>query len=244
MLSTNLVTKTNTPAPQLTPSPRTFLDGMRMRRSAVERTPTGKYVVSILRAPGPPEVAEYQRRYSEIQSGLMPSDMSAVERRMGRLFLMFPVAGMSGDMLAAAILAYAGVLSSFPLWAVDAACQKIMKSGATFRPSAPEMRKLVDDECKPIYEEAEALNIILIAERYEEKPQDHRDRIKAGYGDLLADLASTNSAGRVQTPAEAKRDVKAGFAHLRNEALKVSPGLRKSNEAHFGAMRQSEEEAA
>jgi hypothetical protein len=227
----------------LTASPKQFLDLVATYRNAVVRTPSGKYVMSSRLAPGDGDRQELQRRHLAIQAGLRPAPIDAVERRMAKIFVMFPVAGVSAEMMRATVEAYAGVLSAFPLWALDRACQKIIASGATFRPSAPEIRKLVVAECDFAYNEADDIQKVLSAEPYNEHPQGYRDRVKAGFHELIAGLTSTNSAGRVQTPEQAKREVDAGFPDLQGP-LTPSAAIKASCDARGQSCAMAHEFAA
>ena len=141
-------------APQLTPSPREFLDRVASYCNYVDCLPGGKYAISDKFVPNEAELSQFRARYDEIIRG-MKSDGEAIRKRMARLFLLFPVQGQASGMMDETISAYASVLSGFPLWAIDRACQKVIASGATFRPSAPELRKLADEACKSVYDEAE-----------------------------------------------------------------------------------------
>ena len=148
-----------------------------------------------------------------MQVALSATPIETVERRMAKLFLMFPAAGLSGEATRATAQAYAGVLSSFPVWAIDRACQKVIASGETFRPSAPEIRKLVVAECKFAFAEEDDLRVILTAERYEPREKSDRDRVKIGLAQLRAVLEKSCHPWR-KTSEEAERDIASGFAHL------------------------------
>jgi hypothetical protein len=212
------------------PSPKPLLDLIAKYKNAVERMPSGKYVVSSHLAPSGNDLPELERRSFEIREGLRAAPSETVERRMGKLFSMFPsTSNMSGDKAKAVVDAYAGVLSPFPVWAIDKACQRIIASGAKWLPSAPEIRKMVDTECKFAFDEAESLQIVLTAEPYEPRLQTYRDRMVAGFRQLRALLDKTNNAWR-KTPEEAERDILNQFSHLQGD-LSVGPGLRALNEA-------------
>lgn len=208
--------KTVLPGSQLTLSQKPFLDMVAHYRNAVERSPSGKRIISNRRAPSGNDLPVLEARIADIAQGLAPSPSETVKRRLSKLFLMFPVAGQNAEMIDATLDAYAGVMSAFPLWAVDSACRKVIASGATFRPSAPEMRTLAEKECAPVYQEAEALHDILTAEVYEELDKNERERVKSGFKDLLADLTKhTNPDGFRKTKSECLRDVEAGFPSMR-----------------------------
>lgn len=219
-MTKNLPTTSREPRSILSPSPRAFLDKIAMRRNAVEREPSGKFVVAHTAAPTPDERREYQQRYLAIQEGLARSDIELLKRRMGRFFLLFPVAGQAPGAAADMAEAYASVLSRVPISAVDKACQKYISEGATFRPSAPELLKAADDFCRPIYEEADTLRKILDAEVYTQNSPTERERVKAGWRELSNSLMRSNVVGKPvdlknMTKDEAERhleDLKARFA--------------------------------
>jgi hypothetical protein len=199
-------------------------------RSAVERKPDGGYMIARPLAPSRADLVEIEERAQAIQAGMSPTAAETVERRMAKLFLMFPMVGLAGDNGKAAIEAYAGILRVFPLWAIDRACQKVITSGATFRPSGPEIRKLVEAECRPIYEELDVLRVITTAEIYEPQAATERDRIKGGYAEIKAFFDGARHQGR-KTREEAERDVASGFAHLRGpiaigDTLRAAMGAR------------------
>ena len=182
------------------------------------------------RAPGREELAEIEQRALAIRADMSPTPVETVERRLAKLFLMFPMTGLTGDTGKAAIEAYAGVLRPFPIWAIDRACQKVISSGATFRPSAPEIRKLVDAECRLLYEELDAIHMITTAEVYEPSPPTERDRVKAGYVEIKALFDKAMHPGR-KTREEVKRDIASGFAHLQgpiaaSDVLRATGGAR------------------
>lgn len=202
-----------------------------MRKNAIERTPAGKYVVPDVLAAPSLEREQYERRFEMICVGLRNTDMAALQKRMGRFFLLFPVAGQSPGSAADMAEAYASVLSAVPLWAVDTACQKVIASGATFRPSAPELRKMADEACRPYFDEADALRQILTAEVYHQNTATERERVKTGFKTLLAEIGQTNGVGnRAKTREECIRDIEAGFPAMK-APLTVSDALRASNEA-------------
>ena len=215
--------QTYSTAPQLTPSPREFLDRVASYCNYVDCLPGGKYAISDKFVPRETELVQFRARYDEIIKG-MKSDSEAIRKRMGRLFLLFPVAGQTPASIAEIVEAYTSVLSSFPIWAIDHACQKVIASGTTFRPSAPELRKLADEACKSVYDEADSLQKLLSAEVYHQNTSTERERVKAGRKELLAGLAKTNNVGR-QTREEAIRDVEAGFPHLQSPVT-LSPAAR------------------
>jgi hypothetical protein len=211
------------------PSPKPLLDLIARYRNSVEPKAFGKYVVSSHLAPSGNDLPELERRRLEIREGLRATQIETVERRMGKFFLMFPSASVSSDKAKAALEVYAGVLSPFPVWAIDRACMKVRDSGAKWLPSAPEIRKMVDAECRFAFDEAESLEIILAAEPYEPRFQTYRDRMMAGFKNLLALLDKTNNVWR-KTSEEAERDIASGFAHLRGD-LTVGDALRTANGA-------------
>ena len=203
---------------------------MAIRRNAVERESSGKLVIAENLAPTVAERDAFRERYIEIQDGLRPAGIDDVKRRMARFFLLFPVSGQTADMLEETADAYARVLSSMPLWAVDKACKRVISSGATFRPSAPELRKMADAECQPYYGEAATLLAIEDAEPYRVNTDDGRARVKAGFASLIAQLSGTNfvSGGSARTGDQARRDVEAGFPHLQGP-LAASEFIRAQN---------------
>ncbi len=217
--------QTSSTVPQLTPSPREFLDRVASYCNYVDCLPGGKYAISDKFVPNEAELGQFRARYDEIIRG-MKSNAESIRKRMTRMFLLFPVAGAGVGTMEETVAAYASVLSGFPLWAIDRACQKVIASGATFRPSAPELRKLADEACKSVYDEADSLQKLLSAEVYHQNTSTERERVKAGFKELMADLNKTNNIGR-QTREEAIRDVEAGFPHLRGPVT-LSPAVRAS----------------
>lgn len=212
-----------------------------MRRNAVETEAGGNLVVSDLAAPPPEEREAYGRRYLAIQEGLGRTDLDAVKKRMGRFFLLFPVAGQASGASADMAEAYASVLLRVPLWAVDKACQRFISAGATFRPSAPEILKAAEDACRPIYEEAESLRKVLGAEVYHQNTKTERQRVISGYKALLATFSKEHVVGktdfRTMTKDEAARHLDA-LKHQYSDAPakpRYIPGINDHDEEDSAA---------
>lgn len=207
----------------MTSAPRSFLDRMALRRNAVERAPSGKLVVADNLAPTVGELASFRDRYLEIQEGLRRAGVEEAKRRMARLFLLFPMPGMGAGMVEEMADAYARALASLPLWAIDRACKKVIDSGATFRPSAPELRKLAAGEVAAFHSEAAALKAIMDAEPYHVNTDNERSRVKAESKALIAELGSTNFVCKksqvISPPADLASDYAANPIKLSDELV-------------------------
>jgi hypothetical protein len=171
-------------------------------------------------------LSEIEQRRALVLGWLRPAPIESVEKRMATIFLWFTTAGLSEESAQALTQAYARVLSGFPTWAVDRACIKIRDSGAKFRPSAPEIRKWVEAECAPAYQEAETLHLIITAERYSPATEAERARVKAGFAEFIASLPDPRRDRR-KTREQAERDIASGFPSFQGpiavgDALKAS----------------------
>jgi hypothetical protein len=225
-----LAMQTPSPVRPLTLAPKPFRDRIARYRSHVETTAAGKHQISALNAPNANELAEIEQRRALVLGWLRSAPIESVEKRMATIFLWFTSAGLSEESAQAVTQAYARVLSGFPVWAVDKACIKIRDSGARFRPSAPEIRKWVEQECAPAFHEAETLQLIITAERYEPRSEAERARVKAAFAQFIASLPDPKRDGR-KTREEAEMDVAGGFAHLQGpiavgDAFKAAIGAR------------------
>jgi len=172
----------------LTSAPRTFRDLVARIRSRLEEITPGRYQINRADAPNAGELRQIEQRQALVTSWLTPSAMKRVEARVAVVFLWFPTVGLSADSAEATTTAYARAVCDLPLWAIEKACMKIRDSGATFRPSAPELRKLAKAECDPAYQELADLRQITTAEQYVPSANPERQRVQAMFKKLAADL--------------------------------------------------------
>jgi hypothetical protein len=119
-------------------------------------------------------------------SSAMP--ISQLEARVARMFLRFPSSAKS--VTEETIRAYAFDVAKFPLWAVEAAIQRVIAdpSPKDFAPSSPVLQGECRFVMRPFAEELAQISIVLDADVYHEPSDDERARIKAGFDKLIADL--------------------------------------------------------
>ena len=155
---------------------------------AIEMTPGGvaELEASYALSPGDRQVLEARKR--AVAPALRGSDVETIKRRLARLFGM--MAGAAGDEKSTASLIsdYAKVLSSQPLWAIDAMIHRVIDSGATFRPSAPDMLKMARSATEPLHVEMTQIDRVLAARIYTLPDPDQRARVLAKMKAFAASL--------------------------------------------------------
>ena len=95
-------------------------------------------------------------------------------------------------------------LVSEPLWAIKAACRRVLDSGTRFRPGAPELLALARADSLPFRREAAEIARLLGAKVLRTPPPEERARVAAGFSALLAEFppaqAQQPARGRAEGP--------------------------------------------
>lgn len=130
-------------------------------------------------------------------------DIEAVKRRIGKLFSMLAMPRADEEASLALVCDYAKLLSSQPLWAIDAACLEVLNGGATFRPSAPSMLAMAKKACEGAKVELASINRLLNAKVYKVNPPEDRKRILAKLREFSETLGSDRNRKLTKEQAEA-----------------------------------------
>lgn len=170
------------------PASRDFVNMLTIYRNAVERTPTGLLSISDKRAPAGADREQLAARLSELDAANLPGNPQAIARRVARLFLRFPSSRLTDANSEATVAAYAADLSKFPLWAIDQAMLEAIQKGGAFAPSSPDLRAMCERVMRRTAEEAADIRAVLTADVYREPSDEEREKIKAGFDALVADL--------------------------------------------------------
>jgi hypothetical protein len=175
MIMGNELTKAKSTAVRPSTSGReNFSRMMAVHMNAIETTPTGRRMI-VAGALSKADLLEYARRIDEIGVGLAPGPPGDIKRRLALFFLGFG-APPSEDV----VDAYTSILAGFPLWAIDRAIKAVINRGDKFRPSAPELHRLAEDEIVPFRAEAAQIKAITGAIPYSPPPAtEERARVNA-----------------------------------------------------------------
>jgi hypothetical protein len=122
--------------------------------------------------------------------------LAEIAKVVGNMFLLFPSVRMAIDQTKAVTAAYVGHLKDLPLWAIEVGCKSAVAKGLAFPPSAPELRASAEQALQPVRDEEASIRKVLDAEIYHSAPKAERERIKAGFQTLLAELRQTNAMDR------------------------------------------------
>ncbi len=151
-------------------------------------------------------------------------------------------AGLDAENVAPLVDDFARLLGGQPLWAIDAACLAILRSGAKFRPTAPEILDRATREAAPARAELADITIVLDADIYRAPDPTERKRVLARFKEMIAECGLCQPLDHKQGPqtrSEARQAVAEGFAHLRGP-LSVSTELAASNALHKRALARTE----
>lgn len=103
---------------------------------------------------------------------------------------------LNRDEAANTAVAYLAQVKHLPLWAIQAGCQSCIARNNPFPPSAGELRTACEKAVQPLRDEEAEIRKVLDAEVYHSAPKAERERVKAGFRELLAELRQTNSMDR------------------------------------------------
>jgi hypothetical protein len=172
------------PAPQT----RADADTLAKYRNALERTAAGLWSISDQRAPAGADRQALETRLAALEQSEGRTAAATIAGRVARLFLRFPSSRLTDATAEATIAAYAQDLEQFPLWAVDQAMLEAIRKGGAFAPSSPELRKACERAVASSRAEAAEIRAVLHADVYREPSADERERARAGFEELIADL--------------------------------------------------------
>jgi tetrahydromethanopterin S-methyltransferase subunit F len=133
-------------------------------------------------------------RQQELSSGLIPNGNAAdAAFAIGQLFQSYLTVRLTEQQSADAITAYLAQVKHLPLWAIQTGCQSCIARNNPFPPSAGELRTACEKAVQSIWAEEAEIRKVLDTEIYHSAPKAQRERIKAGFQTLLAELKQTNS---------------------------------------------------
>lgn len=138
-------------------------------------------------------------RGAELDASLQEAGEEAVIRRVAVLLAAFP-AKHSSDVEKRSILKLYGMaLGKYPEWVIDQCCRDC-NSGKVgkgeFAPTPAAMAKACEEIAVPVRAEAHQIAQILQAEVYHENTPEERERMAAGFADLMRDLARPSAHPR------------------------------------------------
>jgi hypothetical protein len=129
---------------------------------------------------------------------------------------------LNRDEAANTAMAYLAQVKHLPLWAIQAGCQSCIARNNPFPPSAGELRTACERAVQPVRDEEAEIRKVLDAEIYHSRPQAERERVKAGFQALLAELKQTNSMEpQGKTGAKFTRPVNGSVSQLSDHALEA-----------------------
>lgn len=123
----------------------------------------------------------------ELEQAMRPAGVSAASQRIARLFQMFPLIG-AGENVAKLVENYTKAVAAHPLWAIDAACVAIQRSGADYRPSEPKFLAAVIDAASGPAADLLQITDLLHADIYHVPDEAERDRVSNRFKSLLGEL--------------------------------------------------------
>jgi hypothetical protein len=157
---------------------------------------SGRYELPHDRAPTVSERSSMTARREELIDGLRAAQLEAVKARIAKLFRLTVTAGLDAENTEPLVEDYAKLLCGQPLWAIDAACLAILRSGAKFRPTAPEILDRATREAAPARAELAAIATVLDADIHRVPDPAERDRVLARFKAMISGVGvppATNS---------------------------------------------------
>ena len=130
--------------------------------SALERAGLGLEIRDC-DAPEPALRARLEIRAATLQQALAPCGREARIECVSVLYQLIPARDDGAETTVDTVTKIAAVLSGEPLWAIQAACRRVIDSGARFRPGGPELLKLAREEAAAARLEAGEIDRVLSA---------------------------------------------------------------------------------
>lgn len=117
---------------------------------------------------------------------------------LAKLFAAFPALASGETSTDLRIAAYMEAVESIPAWAVAQARDAVIRGETVcdprFAPTPPQLARLARDAMRPVAEDAADLGRLAIAAADTEPATDERERVAAGFDDLLHDLGGRSKA--------------------------------------------------
>jgi hypothetical protein len=133
------------------------------------------------------------------------ADLDDAKRSIARLFGLLPMVGIDAASVEATVTDYARVLSSQPLWAINAACRAVVESGAKFRPGAPELLVLARKKAQGAHAEADQITAVLAAKVFHEPTDAERAVVRDKIRALQAKVPATRAL-EAATPSPSRAE--------------------------------------
>jgi hypothetical protein len=153
-----------------------------------------KYSISDQLAPTHEDRQRLLARQRELSIGMTPcGELSAAAELISQMFTGYMTVRLNRDEAANTAAAYLAQVKHLPLWAIQTGCQSCIARNNPFPPSAGELRAACEKAVQSIWAEEAEIRKVLDAEIYHSAPKAQRERIKAGFQSLLAELRQTNA---------------------------------------------------
>lgn len=165
-------------------------------------------------------------RRNHLADALAPGDRNEIARTIGQMFLAYQQVKLGQDETRATVALYVAQVQEFPQWAVQQGCQKIIQRPIAWPPSAGEMRAAVEKEARAAVDERETINSVLNADVEHLPEPGDRERMKAGFRDLVTELGGVHRVSREHTKAEAAAWCEAEAANPRPAPKLSAAALR------------------
>ena len=158
-------------------------------RNALEPAGAG-FGIADTSAPTAAERGALQARRDGLNGALRGARLDDALPCVAALWAMIPMARDDGEQSTAdTVRQIAAALCAEPLWAIKAACRRVLDGGARFRPGAPELLKLAREDSAPFRREAAEIERLLAARVVRTPPPEERARVAAGFAALAGELA-------------------------------------------------------
>jgi hypothetical protein len=153
-----------------------------------------KYSISDQLAPTHEDRQRLLARQQELSNCLTPlGNIAEAGVIIGQMFAGYLTIRLSEQQASEAVAAYLAQVKHLPLWAIQTGCQSCIARNNPFPPSAGELRTACEKAVQSIWAEEAEIRKVLDAEIYHSAPKAQRERIKAGFQSLLAELKQTNA---------------------------------------------------
>ena len=162
-------------------------------RNALRRIAPDRYELAASDAPTSEQRTWLIARQAELHGALLAAPPKMIAARIARLFLRFPMRQMEDAHAEQVIAAYTSDLSSFPLWAVDAAILSLLREPRAFPPSSPEVRARTEKTVAWAHFESRDIARVLKAEVSPPPDPAARERTNRLIEEVVAELKRKNT---------------------------------------------------
>lgn len=188
------------------------------RLARIEPGSAFRGIIQQRHAPPPGEIEAFRRRRTELVDALRHAGEDALRPLIASVFASLHHRDDDARDRAAMQRIYASDLADLPFFAVEASCRDFRHGRAGdghWAPTQAEIRRVAEKHMRQWQDEVASLRRVLDAEIIPDREivdQSSRERMKAGFENLKAEIAVTNSVGKQSrekslsevTPAEAE----------------------------------------